>query len=464
MARRADERGGVTAGIRRWAPLLAYGAPAMSVMILSLAPSVFLPNFYAEEKGLPLAAVGLAFLVARVWDAIVDPLLGSLSDRTRSRFGRRKLWLAGTSAALLILTVLLFTPWFPVGMPFLVCAIIAWYTAYSGFYIPYLAWGPEIVSGYQQRNIIIGLREGIALIGFFIASVLIILSKSGPQSSIGATLAIFTHTLLVIIPVTVVAALIFAPEPPQPELSAHESPAAEWRGAILTFRRNGPYLRFIAAFFLLQLGLGVWNTTLPLFVLKALLLAGKLNLMIFISFAIAALAVPGAIWLAGRLGKHIVLCVGQGLYILGLVALFFVPAGNFVLVLPLLVPIGLGFCSMTVLPSSIVADTVDYYEYRHAEWRCGLHMAGFVFIGKLAFACSTALAFGLLGATGFSATGANDAAHLLLLRIIALMVPAVLMTVGAMLLVGFPITRRRQAAIRARLEARRVAVARAPVV
>jgi glycoside/pentoside/hexuronide:cation symporter, GPH family len=452
----------VAAGLRRWVPLLAYGAPAMSVMILSLAPSVFLPNFYAEEKGLPLAAVGFAFLGARVWDAIADPLLGSLSDRTRSRFGRRKVWLAGTSAALLILTVLLFTPWFPVGMPFLVCAIIAWYTAYSAFYIPYLAWGPEIVGGYQERNVIIGLREAIALFGFFIASGLIILSKSGPQSSIGATLATFTRTLLVIVPVTVVAALIFAPEPPQPELAAQEGRIAEWRGSILTFRRNGPYLRFMAAFFLLQLGLGVWNTTLPLFVSKALLLSGKLNLMIFVSFAIAAVAVPGAIALAGRLGKHIVLFAGQCLYILGLVTLFFVPAGNFSLVLPLLVPVGLGFCSMTVLPSSIVADTVDYYEYRHAEWRCGLHMAGFVFVGKLAFAGSTALGFGLLSATGFSATGANDAMHLFLLRVIALIVPAVLMTVGAGLLLRFPITRRRQAAIRARLESRRAAEARVP--
>lgn len=450
-------------GIRRWVSFGAYGAPAMSIMILSLAPSIFLPNFYAEEKGLPLAAVGFAFLVARVWDAVVDPLLGSLSDRTRSRFGRRKLWLAGTSAALLAITVLLFTPWFPVGIPFLLFAIIAWYTAYSAFYIPYLAWGPEIVSGYQERNVIIGLREAIALIGFFIASVLIILSKSGPQSTIGATLAVFTDTLLVMIPVTVIAALIFAPEPPQPELAAHEGEVAEWRGAIRTFRRNRPYLRFMAAFFLLQLGLGIWNTTIPLFINKALLLPGKLNLMIFISFAIAAVAVPGAIWLAGRMGKHIVLCIGQCLYILALLGLFFVPAGNFTLVLPLLVLVGLGFCSMTVLPSSIVADTVDYYEYRHAEWRCGLHMAGFVFCGKFAFACSTALGFGLLSVTGFSATGANDAAHLLLLRVIALIIPAVLMTAGAGLLVGFPITRRRQAAIRLRLDARRAAVARVQV-
>ncbi len=244
---------------------------------------------------------------------------------------------------------------------------------------------------------------------------LIILSKSGPQSSIGATLATFTHTLLVIVPVTVIAALIFAPEPAQPALATQEGAVAEWRGAMLTFRRNGPYLRFMAAFFLLQLGLGVWNTTLPLFVSKALMLSGKLNLMIFVSFAMAAMAVPGAIWLAGRIGKHIVLFIGQCLYILGLVALFFVPAGNFALVLPLLVPVGLGFCSMTVLPSSIVADTVDYYEYRHGEWRCGLHMAGFVFCGKFAFACSTALSFGLLSATGFSATGSNDDAHLFVL-------------------------------------------------
>ncbi len=413
--------------------------------------------------GLPLGAVGLAFLVARAWDAVVDPLLGSLSDRTRSRFGRRKSWLVVTSVILLGLTVLVFMPWFPVGIPFLVCGIVAWYTAFSAFWIPYLAWGPEIASGYQERNVIIGLREGIALLGFFLASALMILATSATQPSLGATLRIFTYSLLVIVPVTVAGAVLFAPEPPQPEIVAARGGIEEWRGAILVFRRNGPFLRFVAAFFLLQLGLGVWNTVLPLFIEKALLLPGKLNLMIFVTFAIAAIAVPGAIWLAGRAGKHIVLCAGQCLYIAALVLLFFMPAGNFLLILPLLLPVGLGFCTMTVLPSSIVADTVDYYEFKYGEWRCGLHMAGFIFVGKLAYAASTALGFGLLGLVGFNVNGANDAGQLMFLRIVALVIPGLLMAAGAALLIGFPITRRRQAAIRRRLESRRLGPTRAAV-
>ncbi|HEX3883785.1 MAG TPA: MFS transporter [Stellaceae bacterium] len=443
-------------GARRAIPLVAYGAPAMSVMILSLAPTIYLPNFYVQEKGLPLGAVGLAFLAARAWDAVVDPLLGSLSDRTHSRFGRRKIWLVVTSIILLGLTVLVFMPWFPVGLPFLVVGIIAWYTAFSAFWIPYLAWGPEIASGYQERNVIIGLREAIALLGFFLASALMLVATKAAQPSLGATLQVFTYTLLVLMPVTVAGAAFFAPEPPQPEMAPAKGGIEEWRGAIRAFRRNGPFLRFIAAFFLLQLGLGVWNTVLPLFIGKALLLPGKLNLMIFATFAIAAIAVPGAIWLAGRAGKHIVLCGGQCLYIAALAVLFFVPADNFALVLPLLLPIGLGFCTMTVLPSSIVADTVDYYEFKHAEWRCGLHMAGLIFIGKLAFACSTALAFGLLALAGFNANGPNDSGRLMFLRIVALVIPGLLMAAGAALLIGFPITRRRQAAIRRRLESRRL--------
>ena len=146
-----------------------------------------------------------------------------------------------------------------------------------------------------------------------------------------------------------------------------------------------------------------------------------------------------------------------------LVLLFLVPAGHLFLVLPLLLLVGLGFCTMTVLPSSIVADTVDYYEFKYGEWRCGLHMAGFVFVGKLAYAASTALGFGLLGFAGFNANGANDASQLMFLRIVALLLPALLMAAGAALLVGSPVTRRRQAAIRRRLESRRLDPARATV-
>jgi Na+/melibiose symporter-like transporter len=82
--------------------LLAYAGPAIPLRILLMQLVVYVPPFYAAEMGLEIATIGLIFFLARGWDALIDPLVGNLSDRTRSRWGRRK-------------------PWMAVGTPLLIC-------------------------------------------------------------------------------------------------------------------------------------------------------------------------------------------------------------------------------------------------------------------------------------------------------------------------------------------------------
>ena len=70
----------------------------MRILLLQLV--VYVPPFYAAEIGLDIAAIGFVFFLARGWDAVIDPLVGNLSDGTRSRWGRRKPWMAiGTPIA-----------------------------------------------------------------------------------------------------------------------------------------------------------------------------------------------------------------------------------------------------------------------------------------------------------------------------------------------------------------------------
>ncbi len=84
--------------------LLAYGAPALPAAMLGLPLLVYLPSFYAETIGLGLTSVGAILLLARLWDVVTDPLVGVLSDRTRSRIGRRRPWLAISARANRLLT------------------------------------------------------------------------------------------------------------------------------------------------------------------------------------------------------------------------------------------------------------------------------------------------------------------------------------------------------------------------
>ena len=90
-----------TTKLQRMLVFAAYGGPALSGMIFTLAPANYLPSFYVEEKGLSLGAVGLILFAARLWDAVIDPLIGAWSDRRVGRFGRRKLWICASAPPLI---------------------------------------------------------------------------------------------------------------------------------------------------------------------------------------------------------------------------------------------------------------------------------------------------------------------------------------------------------------------------
>ena len=90
--------------------LAVFAALAIPLAGAGLPLAVYLPPYYAQELGLGLGAVGLIFMLSRVWDAATDPLVGVLSDRTRSRFGRRKPWIAAGAPLFALATAAIFAP------------------------------------------------------------------------------------------------------------------------------------------------------------------------------------------------------------------------------------------------------------------------------------------------------------------------------------------------------------------
>src|SRR3954447_12642454 len=84
------------------ARLLAYGWPALPLAILTLPFYVLVPAFYAQSMALPIAAVGQVLLLVRVVDGLSDPVVGVLADRTRTRWGRRRVWVAATTPIIVL--------------------------------------------------------------------------------------------------------------------------------------------------------------------------------------------------------------------------------------------------------------------------------------------------------------------------------------------------------------------------
>src|SRR5688500_15893656 len=90
--------------------LAAFAAPTLAMGALGLPVVVYLPEYYSNALGLPLAAVGTAFMGVRLLDILFDPFIGGLMDRTRSRWGRFRPWLAASAPLLSLAAWMLFMP------------------------------------------------------------------------------------------------------------------------------------------------------------------------------------------------------------------------------------------------------------------------------------------------------------------------------------------------------------------
>jgi hypothetical protein len=195
--------------------LAAYSGPMIAMSIVNMLLIAYLPNFYAAEIGISIATVGLIFMGARAFDAVIDPVIGNLSDRTRSRWGRRKPWLAFGVPAFMVTTWMFFQPPVGVGMTYLLGAAFLFYVTYALVIIPYVSWGAEIRRDYEGRTKVNSMREGAGILGTVIATLLPVLLLPvivGGEPGLRDILWLLALTIIVILAITIPLALKLTPQ------------------------------------------------------------------------------------------------------------------------------------------------------------------------------------------------------------------------------------------------------------
>ena len=158
----------------RWPQGLRYGLMALPLAFVALPLYVFLPNYYARSFGLPLASLGVLLLLARVADALIDPLLGRWVDRLFARSQTQVLRFSALAAVLLGagFIALFFPPVREHGalLVWAAGALLVCYLGYSALTLVQQSWGALLGGDAPLRSRIVSWREGLGLAGVILAS------------------------------------------------------------------------------------------------------------------------------------------------------------------------------------------------------------------------------------------------------------------------------------------------------
>lgn len=437
--------------------LAAYSAPAFATSVVALPMALFVPAFYADDLGVPLAAVGAAIAVSRLLDVVTDPLIGTLSDRTPARFGRRKPWML---LGLPLFLVALWRIFVPAASPS--AAGLALWSAllYLGFTLidlPHKAWGAELSTDYDERSRITSWREAISTAGqVALLAVLVGLSARGIEDA-ASQLRGIAIAVGVGLPLLLAACLAFVPEP---DVARRVTPRPDWRESLRIVVRNPAFVRMVACVLLFVSGIAIQGTLHRLVLADVMSAEGRFPVMILLENVGTLLAVPAWLALSVRVGKHRALMAAALWIAIWSLPLVVLRGGDTLVLVAVIVVRGSSFASILFLAHSIAADVIDVDALESGASRSGLFFAVWGMVIKLALALGVLLGTSLPALIGYD-PGQDTVPREIQSGLMAIYggIPAALMALGALVLRGFPITRERHADVRARLDARARAAA-----
>jgi Na+/melibiose symporter-like transporter len=433
---------------------VAYAAPTVALQAMMVPLLLYLPpTYYSVGVGLAATVVGAMFVVGRAFEALTDPLIGALSDRTRSRFGRRRVWMALGAPIALGSAWFLLTPEAGVGAGYLLASLLVFYFGWTLVYIPHLAWGTELAQDYHERTRIAGYRETGAFVGYLLAAVVPLVYwtaiRGNPEPTPEQIVQTVGVLFAIVLPIGVALCFAFVP----PGTNAHADESTPWSELCSILRRNRPFARLGLAYLFDRLAMGTYFAAQPLLIIAALDMPGALLWVALANTVAAAALAPSWVAISHRFGKHRTYVLANLLTMLSYALLFVVQPGQLWLLLVANVLMGFGNGGTMITPPAMTADAADYDELKSRVSQVGGHMAFLAFVFKAGMALGPAVGLGFVGLFGFEQLGRELSATTQLgIRLCASWLPIVLLVPAVALMWQFPLDARRHGIIRGRLE------------
>ena len=435
-------------GLRQFA---TFALPALPLAVVVFPSHAILPGFYAQHTRIPLATIGVILIVARIFDAVVDPLIGFMSDASVGRWKSRKPWLLAGALLLAVAVIPLYAPAPDVGPLYFLGWFLLFYLGFSLVEIPYKAWGTELARNYVDRSAIATCMAVAFGLGNLAFATVPFLSATDARSYDAATLTTVGRGVAMAMPLAVLLAMALVP-------NGDVAPArrTDLQAVLRAARRNGPLLRFMAVFMLTGLGQGVFYGLVFLYV-GSVLQSGMAFVWVLLADAVVSLlSVPVWYALIRGIQKHRAWALGLAISALALLGMWPLAAGEAVFV-PLIALVCLrafGAGVIQVAPNALLGDVVDYELFKRNVNQAANFHAMVSLVTKFTATIGAGAGLLVVGLAGFDPKLANAPAVLDNFRVVALVVPALILLAGAGTAIGFPLHRRRHAAILRRIERR----------
>ena len=375
--------------------MIYYGLADMPIQVATIAVAAYIPNYYGSDLGISLATVGTVWLLARLFDAVTDPLIGYLSDRTRTRWGRRRVWMAGAAPIMTLAIYKLFFPDPDVDGTYLLIWMVILWLGWTMLLIPYYAWAAELSPDYNERSVITGWRTWLGLAANVISKVIPVLALL--LFAYGGTrevLLMIGTMLLVLTPVTIGLTIWKVPE----RVDLHPVHIPMLDGLKLMWR-NGPFKRLLVAFFINHTGAAL-STAVVLFYIRGVVQEEDAGIVMLLTYyAVSLCSVPIWVAISKRVGKHRAWCAGLMMYWVSVVYMFLGP-GDFLLMLPVTAVTGFAGGCTWVLPNSMKADVIDLDTLESGQNRAAWFFAVWSLAIKIAASIGPWLALMLLPSPG----------------------------------------------------------------
>ena len=428
-----------------FAKRLAYAAPAFSLAVVGIPIYVYIPKFYTDVVGVHITLLGSIILGIRVFDAATDPLIGVLSDKTRSRFGRRRPYIAGGALVLALAIFFLFNPpekpptfetaWF--GIWFF-CVFLFW----TLVEVPYESLGPEITFDYHERIALFGWRDGALIAGTLVAaaSPAMVSGMLGLSSSPADERFKFLWISVFYGPLVVAFCWWCVLSIREREVDRLPFRPGSGNG----FKRvlqNRPFVILLVSYTIAAFGSNL-PATLILYYVEYVLQSTRADLFLALYFVTGIVFLPGWVILAKRIGKKYAWILSMAVNTGAFTGVLFLGPGDAAVYGFLVVLSGLGFGATIALPSAMQADVIDYDELITGERREGVYVGLWSISKKLAAALGVGLALSLLGTVGYEPNVVQSEGVVRTLRVLYAGVPSLCNVVALLIALAYPVNSR----------------------